>query len=150
MRIRKTVVLAAAVGLLASCMKTFNPTETPVPCTGTSCAVSVAITVQKSPFKCDVDVKPLVLDVSGGLSPKTITWTFAIKVDGNPVPLPPLPQLPIKFDPNANGVIKGLALSGNTISGTYYRPGSGGNHYGYGISVDVAAGLCNLDPWVVD
>lgn len=152
MQIGKAAALVAGIGLLASCLKTFNPTEQPVPCASTSCQVSVAITAQTSPFKCNVDVQPQVLDVSGGLSPKTITWTFTVTVDGVLLPLPPsLPQLPIKFDSNADDVIKGLTLSGSTLSGTYYRPSTGDHHhYGYGILVPVAAGLCNLDPWVVD
>ena len=153
MRIGRTVILVAAVGLLTSCL-VFNPNVPSVACSDTSCSVNVAITVQTSPFKCDVDVNPQVLDVSGGLSPKTITWTFAVTVDGKSYSLPPsLPQLPIQFDSSANDVINGLALSGNTVSGTYYRPSKGGNHYGYIVSLPVAAAaaaVCKLDPWVVD
>lgn len=150
MRIGTLAVLVAGVGLLTSC-KVFDPTIPRVLCSGSSCSVDVAITVQTSPFKCDVDVKPLVLDVSGGPSPKTITWTFAIKVDGTSYSLPPSTPVPIKFEANADGIITGLALSGNTVSGTYTRPGTAGRRYGYGILLNVvAASACKLDPWVVD
>ena len=154
MRIIRTVVLVGAAGLLTSCL-VFDPNVPRVPCqTNDSCSVSVAIAVQTSPFKCDVDVNPPVLDASG-LTKKTITWTFALAVDGKPVSVSlPSTQLPIQFDSSANGVITGLAVSGNTVWGTYTPPNKGDHRYGYVVSLPApvaaaATAVCKLDPWVV-
>lgn len=151
MRIGRTLALLMGIGLLAGCpaqMKQYPADAKPTSCKEATCEVKVTVTVIVLPkFSCTVTVDPVILDVSGGPAVQTIKWTVA---GAN---WPPLgdKSLPIVFDGNAKDVISKLAISANSVSVTYTRPKSGGNHYGYGINTLALPGqFCGIDPFVQD
>jgi hypothetical protein len=154
MRRETAAAIVASIGLLSGCagMEPYAPTpgKTPLVCSGTSCPpIKVTLYITASPFSCSIEVDPETLDVSTGISPKTLTWTFAVVAGGSQIPID-LKEA-IKFGWNANGIISPPAVSSETsVSATYTRPSTGGHHYGYAVWVPVGANLCKKDPWVVD
>jgi hypothetical protein len=148
-QINKLVALALVVGVVAGCSSLNTlPANPPPPtyCKTSSCPVSVTVNVTSSPFKCTINVDPELLDVSQGPGTKTITWTLTgaeWSKDGI--------NLPIKFGPNASGVMSLPVVSGPSVSVTYTRPAKGGNVYGYGVfTFAVLSQICKIDPWVQD
>lgn len=145
MRIGQLAAITIGIGVLTGCpINVWDPSLPKTPCTTAACQVNVVATVTLVPFSCTIDVQPKVLDVSGDALVQTITWTFTF--DKEAIPIGPLP---IVFDSNAQSVITNPVTSSNSITFKYKRPSTGGNHYGYAVTLP-ASGKCSTDPWVVD
>jgi hypothetical protein len=158
----KLAVLAIAGGLLAGCAapqsrdgmltaKQYPSNPVVTPCISDNCPVSVHITLASDPFRCVIKVDPPILDVSGGLARKTITWTIT-----NPnFEWPPWVGLvlPLQFDPDGSDVFSSPQLpTPNSISLIYNRPAIVGNKYAYGVNVRhrMLRKFCSIDPFVQD